>query len=236
MTTPAVTTGADTRRSTGPGWPELLIGLAVFATVAYGLPTLLTRTGISDRLSPLITGLLLAALSGLAGLAGFVAADRIRVRDRAAFGVRSTSARWLLLGVAGGVLALVLAQLIALAVLSFTGPAENVQAPYRDAAEGGVLSVVLSVLFLAVLTPIGEEFLFRGVVTTVLLRYGALIGVVGSSLIFALAHGLNIIFVTALVVGLITAELRRRSGSVWPGVLAHVVNNLVSQLLVVTLT
>jgi membrane protease YdiL (CAAX protease family) len=60
--------------------------------------------------------------------------------------------------------------------------------------------------------PLGEELAFRGVVTTALLRYGALVGVVGSALIFAVMHGINVVFVAALIAGLITAELRRRSG------------------------
>lgn len=48
-------------------------------------------------------------------------------------------------------------------------------------------------------------------------------------------HGLNAVFVTALVVGLVAAELRRRSGSVWPGVVVHVTNNLIGQGLVLFL-
>jgi membrane protease YdiL (CAAX protease family) len=63
------------------------------------------------------------------------------------------------------------------------------------------------VLFLSVLTPVGEEFLFRGVVANALLRYGP-------------------------VVGVIAAELMRRSGSVWPAVAVHVVNNLALPLYV----
>jgi membrane protease YdiL (CAAX protease family) len=51
--------------------------------------------------------------------------------------------------------------------------------------------------FLSVVTPIGEGFLFRGVATTVPLRYGAVAGVVF-----------------------------RWSGSIWPAVTVHVVVNL----------
>ena len=72
------------------------------------------------------------------------------------------------------------------------------------------------------------------IVTTVLLRYGAVIGVVGSALIFALPQGLTPAFATALVIGLVTAELRRRSGSLWPAVVAHIVHTLVAQALVLT--
>ena len=52
------------------------------------------------------------------------------------------------------------------------------------------------------------------------------IGVVGSTLIFALVHGVNEVFPAALVVGLIAGEIFRRSGSVWPGVLVHAGVNL----------
>ncbi|MBD2108218.1 CPBP family intramembrane metalloprotease [Nodosilinea sp. FACHB-13] len=59
-----------------------------------------------------------------------------------------------------------------------------------------------------------------------LLRYGPLVGVVGSTLIFALAHGVNEVFPAALVVGLTVGEVFRRSGSVWLGVVIHAVVNL----------
>jgi membrane protease YdiL (CAAX protease family) len=49
---------------------------------------------------------------------------------------------------------------------------------------------------------------------------------VGSTLIFALAHGINIVFPAAVVAGLATAEIYRCSGSVWTAVVVHVVFNL----------
>ncbi len=165
----------------------------------------------------------------------FLAAAQLRIRSWSAFGVRRTTWRWILIGVGGGLLALVLSRVAAVLVYVVAGPMENIQQPYTEAAGGGLFTVVLSLLFLAVLTPVGEELIFRGVVTTALLRYGAIVGVVGSALIFALMHGLNAVFLTALIVGLVAAELRRRSGSVWPGVVVHVVNNLLGQLLALLL-
>ncbi|MBD2531826.1 CPBP family intramembrane metalloprotease [Nostoc flagelliforme FACHB-838] len=81
-------------------------------------------------------------------------------------------------------------------------------------------------MLLGLVTPLGEELLFRGVITNALLHYGSFIGVLGSTLIFALMHGFNTVFPAALVVGLVTAEVYRRSGSVWPAVVAHTVVNL----------
>jgi hypothetical protein len=89
-----------------------------------------------------------------------------------------------------------------------------------------MVSLVLATLFLSVLTPLGEEFLFRGVVTSALLRYGPFVGVVGGALIFALFHGINPVFPAALVTGLVAGEIFRRSGSIWPAVVVHGVVNL----------
>ena len=63
-------------------------------------------------------------------------------------------------------------------------------------------------------------------ITNALLCYSAVFGVVSSALIFALAHSINIVFPAAVVAGLATAEIFRRSESVWTAVIVHVVFNL----------
>ncbi|PSB59383.1 CPBP family intramembrane glutamic endopeptidase, partial [Chamaesiphon polymorphus] len=129
-------------------------------------------------------------------------------------------------GVGVGLVAFVIKGVAILAWIQITGNANNVQGVYAQGGGGGLLSLVLATFFIGILTPLGEELLFRGVVTNALLRYGSFVGVVGSTLIFALAHGINIIFPAAVVAGLATAEVFRRSGSIWPAVVVHVVFNL----------
>ena len=221
-----------------PGWPEVVVGLVVFAVIAFGGGSQLGQLG----LGPVANGLLFALWSGVAGLAGFAAAALPRLRSLGAFGVRRVSRRWLLIGVGGGLLAYLASMLAVGAYIVITGDTADPQAVYDEAGSGGVLSLVLSVVFVAVVTPLGEEFLFRGVVTNALLRYGPFVGVAGSAVIFALAHGgiginggINVVVPAAFVVGLITAEFFRRSGSVWPGVLVHVVYNAVGQVMSVLL-
>lgn len=211
----------------GPGWPEILVGLAVLAVVAYG-----TALGLLPLLGlpPVVRGLVVAALSGVAGIVGFFAAWGLRIRSCAVFGVRATTLRWLLIGTAGGLLAFAVTRVIGVVIQVLGVVPENVQTEFTDAGSGGLGSLVLSMVFLVVLTPLGEELAYRGVVTTALLRYGALVGVLGSAVVFAVMHGLNVIFFASLVVGLITGELRRRSGSIWPGVLTHAVNNALALL------
>ncbi|RCV48450.1 CPBP family intramembrane glutamic endopeptidase [Marinitenerispora sediminis] len=212
-----------------PGWPEIAVGLLA-TVVAIAAAALFGPWGLD--LPPVAHGLALTAWSGVVGLVGFAAAAMVRIRSWGAFGVRRTTWRWMLLGLAGGVVALVVKAAVISAITALTGFDSDPQGAYYEAAGGGVLPLVLTFLFLAVLTPIGEEFLFRGVVANALLRYGPVIGVVSSSVVFALFHGINIILPAALVVGLIAAELMRRSGSVWPAVAVHAVNNAALPLLV----
>ncbi|GAB2471914.1 hypothetical protein GCM10027063_10690 [Promicromonospora xylanilytica] len=212
-------------RTERPGWPEIAVGIAAMAVVGLGLPILVS--GQVDLAGPL-GGALLACLSGIAGLAGFAAAAAVRRRSWQSFGLRRTSARWLWWGVAGGVLALLAKGLITPLFLQLTDAPTDTQAGYAAGASSGPWLLVLTAIGLVVLTPIGEELLFRGVVTTGLLRYGAVIATVGSAVVFALLHGINVVLPAALIVGIITAELRRRSDSVWPGVVVHAFNNSIT--------
>ncbi|PWV57637.1 hypothetical protein BDW27_102511 [Nocardiopsis sp. L17-MgMaSL7] len=215
---------------TRPGWPEIVLGLLGVMISVVAL-VLLGPVGPLD-LDPMVYGLLVSAWSGVGGLLGFGVAYAVRLRSLAAFGVRRTTWRWMLIGAGWGVIALVLKGFVIMAITSLTGYESNPQGVYYDTAGSGVIGLVLTILFLAVLTPIGEEFLFRGVVTNALLRYGPWIGVLGSSAIFAVFHGVNLILPAAFVVGVIAAEVMRRSGSVWPAVAVHSVNNLALPLLV----
>lgn len=64
--------------------------------------------------------------------------------------------------------------------------------------------------------PPGEELLFLGVVTNVLLRYGAFVGVAGGALLCAVFQGIKVVFPAALVAGIAAGEVFRRSGSIGP--------------------
>ncbi|MBE9180162.1 CPBP family intramembrane metalloprotease [Oculatella sp. LEGE 06141] len=221
-TTAGSSTQPARNRFPRPSLPEGIVGLIVFSVVGYGIGSQLSRLG----LDPVIYGLIFTALSGVAGIAGFAAAVRLRIRSLSAFGVRRVSRRWLLIGVGAGLVAFMVKGLAVLVYIAITGDSSTPQTIYAEGGSGGVLSLILATLFLGVLTPLGEELLFRGVIANVLLRYGPVFGVVSSALIFALMHGINIVFPAALVMGLVGAELLRRSGSVWPAIVVHIVFNL----------
>jgi membrane protease YdiL (CAAX protease family) len=213
-----------------PGWPEILTGLgaaaAVIAALALLAPFLPTE--------PVAYGLTLAAWSAGIGFVGFGAAFAIRIRSFSVFGVRRTTWRWVFIGLGAGIVAFLLKGVVN-AIIIALGFSEDAQIPFQEAGNGGVLALIVTFVCLSFLVPFGEELLFRGVVMRGLLRYGAWVAVLGSSVIFALFHGINLALPTALVVGIIAAEVARRSGSIWPAVVVHVVNNLGLPLFVLIL-
>jgi uncharacterized protein len=205
-----------------PGWQEVFIGLTSLAIVGFVGGAALAQSG----LSPVVLGLTFTALSGVAGMLGFLAAFAFRLRSWTAFGIRATTWRWLIIGTGLGVVAFVAKGFAVMLYTSATGDQQSPQSVFLAGASGGFWTMVTATFLLGVVTPIGEEFLFRGVLTTVLLRYGALVGVLGGALVFALFHGISTVFPAALVAGLFAGEVFRRSGSIWPGVMVHVVFNL----------
>ncbi len=215
-----------TERRLTPGWTELGVGLTVLLVLEIGL----ARAWFALEAGPVATAIFMAGLSAVVAGGAFAAAVAVRVRRPSAFGLVRTRRRWVAVGVAGGLIAVVVKIPVTMAFTALFGPATSAQLGWSASSEGGIGAVVVSMLLLSVLTPIGEELFFRGVVTTVLMRYGAFVGVVGSTVIFAVLHGEPIIMVSAVLVGLPAAELRRRTGSVWPGAALHITFNLVSTI------
>ena len=77
----------------------------------------------------------------------------------------------------------------------------------------------------AVLAPVVEELLFRGLGYTLLEPLGRWTAIVGTSLGFALAHGLVEGFPLLVIFGAGLAYMRSRVGSIVPGILVHMAFN-----------
>lgn len=86
---------------------------------------------------------------------------------------------------------------------------------------------VLILLAAGIIAPLGEELLFRGAIFGALARAGGVgLPIVGSAALFGLMHLTPGHAAAAFVSGLGLGWLRAVTGSVWPGVLAHALNNL----------
>ena len=86
--------------------------------------------------------------------------------------------------------------------------------------------LILSLLLLAVLAPIVEELVFRGLLYGwVAGRWGGTAGLVVSSLAFAAAHFEPAHIILVLPLGFLFGWLRRRTDSLLPSLFSHIVNN-----------
>lgn len=103
---------------------------------------------------------------------------------------------------------------------------------YSDASAGLEYTGVLPFFALAVVAPITEEVIFRGLIFTRLDRaMSGRLAVVLSAVVFGLCHGQFIWFCYALLLGMVFGGVTRRSGSIFPSMLMHVVFNATNELL-----
>jgi membrane protease YdiL (CAAX protease family) len=87
-------------------------------------------------------------------------------------------------------------------------------------------------LAVVVVSPIAEEFLFRGLVLHAFIaRYGTRKAIVTSALLFALIHGNPWQFCTGFLFGLFLAWCFIRTRSLLPCLFAHIANNSIAFLL-----
>ncbi len=204
-----------------PGWPEMAAGLVTYLAGILLLAVWLLQ--IPDTQAAL-RGIVGMGANGVAGIAGLAAACFIRIRDIRAFGFRRAERKWLLAAAGLGLVAFGLSFLIEGVYFHFIDE-PNTQGDFQAAAKGGILSLSILMMAGALLTPFGEEVVFRGVVANALNRYGVGAGVLGSALIFAAVHGPSVIFWLAFMVGIMAGILFRKTESLWPCLILHTVYN-----------
>lgn len=204
-----------------PGWPEIAIGFLSYIVFILGI-------GVAMALMPSehssLRGIFGMLANGVAGSLALLAAWFIRIRDFRAFGFRPVAHKWLVGAIGLGVVGFGLSFLIEGVYFSFM-PAESTQDDFVAAASGGLLPFATILVTGALLTPFGEEVVFRGVVANGLGRYGVWMGVGLSALIFGLVHGLNVILFDAVMIGLLTGWVFWQTRSIYPGLAIHVVYN-----------
>ena len=99
-----------------------------------------------------------------------------------------------------------------------------------DLAFPGIASI-LTFQALAVWTPITEEIFFRGFIFAGLVsRLGPWGAMAASALVFSLFHVDPGVLVPIFITGFMLAWLYRRTGSLWPGIVAHAGQNALALL------
>jgi membrane protease YdiL (CAAX protease family) len=155
-------------------------------------------------------------------------------------GLRRPTRRQVLLGLGLGVgvfaVAYVSGELLIHALQALLPPAryaELVRQKRQLSAEGGFLSIGRSpwlraafVFMGAVIAPIGDEALFRGLIYRALReRWGVWSGIIGSSFVFAVAHVSPLTICIVFLIGILLSYAYERTDSLWVPILMHGVNN-----------
>lgn len=100
----------------------------------------------------------------------------------------------------------------------------GVEGPKILGAEG----IFIAVLSTAVLPAILEEVVVRGIIMQPLRRFGDKFAIVASALIFGIMHGNMVQIPYTMVAGLFLGYLAVATGSLWPSIILHFVNNFYS--------
>ncbi len=91
------------------------------------------------------------------------------------------------------------------------------------------LELILIVAGITIAAPFCEEFVFRGIIQKGLgARFSQRTAILATALLFSAFHLDPVGFVSRVELGILFGVLYQRSGSLWPGALAHAANNLVS--------
>jgi uncharacterized protein len=216
----------DAWRERGVGWLDVLLIVVVYLFISV-----LAGSAIGLLLDPALISiageLLILTVSAAAAITSVGSIVLARGHLRASsVGLRRVSVRWLLIGAGLGLVGWLLSRGVVLTYFWVTGDTTNPQAELVNAAQGTLGQFALTLVVAGLTVPFGEELLFRGVFYTWLRRWGIVVAMLGSSLIFGFNDGLNVDFPATVVLGLLLALAYERSGSIWPGVVGHILYNL----------
>ncbi|MCR4682012.1 MAG: CPBP family intramembrane metalloprotease [Clostridiales bacterium] len=90
------------------------------------------------------------------------------------------------------------------------------------------VGIVCAFVGTALVPAVCEEFLYRGCILSNLLPYGRTTAIVGSALLFALMHGNFQQYLYTFCAGLVLGLAYTESGSIFPPLCIHLVNNFIS--------
>lgn len=135
----------------------------------------------------------------------------------------------------GGIVLFLLLVSIAFTLIVVLVPSLDVNQSQDVGFEFGKLGwgLWVSFAFTVVVVPIIEELYFRGIILpAVTKRFGWIIGIAGSSMIFALLHGQYNVMIYTFVLGCVLSVMYIRLKSIVPGIFLHILNNAIAFILI----
>lgn len=92
---------------------------------------------------------------------------------------------------------------------------------FNDTMTGNVLYLFIYI----VLSPILEEYAFRGILLNCLSKYGKFFGLIMTSILYALAHGSINEMIPSLLMGYLLGKMFLNYHSIWPSIITHIMAN-----------
>ncbi len=160
-----------------------------------------------------------------------VAVALIGGHRRNPFASKRVSGGMLGIGVVGGMAIAIFANVVASWIMSWLTMLGVPEPEIPDMLQPTLISLALNVVATAVLPALIEEMIFRGYILGALRPHGDGLAVVLSAVLFALFHGNVLQIPFAFILGLVMGYLTVQTDSIWPAVLLHFTNNLMSVLL-----
>ena len=188
-------------------WWSIAIFLVVLPPLLVSVVWLMRDRGMLAMLAVFFVSALVALVVATAPL-GWSALS--------ALGFRGAGWRPIVLGTVGGLA-------VSVAVTQIGIEPQGIKQAMEVAREPAMFAASLAVM--AGLAPLVEELVFRGLLYGWLCRWGTGVAWIVSSLAFAAAHVEPAHVVLVLPLGLWFGWLRRHTDSLWPSLVAHMVNN-----------
>ena len=132
---------------------------------------------------------------------------------------------------AAGVIVSVIVIELALEPLLHANREQGLTPKHWEPAHAGAFAASFVVLVLV--GPFVEEATFRGLGFSLLVPYGQALAIVGTGVLFGLAHGLVDALPVLVALGIGLAYLRARTDSLYPGFLVHALFNAIALALAV---
>lgn len=102
--------------------------------------------------------------------------------------------------------------------------------PLQNIIEGS--SLILTLIFVGILSPIIEEMMFRGIMLNKLKRYGDKVAIITTALLFGLFHANFSQFFYATVLGLIFAYVTLKTGTIKYSIILHIFVNMMGSFII----
>lgn len=205
-----------------------LISLVLFFNSLYGLPTLFLSSGIfgmSEAVTEIVCSLAESVVYILCLLLPILVFKIIMgksERTRPFLGVSADAGLFLVIPAVVGLNTAI--SFLNFEIFSFLPSAYATP----ESALPDSVNIILELIGTALIPAVFEELYFRGCILTNLLPYGKTGAVFISAFTFALMHGSFQKFLHTFCAGLMLGCVYLLYRSIWPGVLIHFFNNLIS--------